>query len=149
MDRLCLSPKAQLRRHHGDRCLHSPQFEQCPRCLGLHRSFVLFPVVVHPPFSCPSSLFTPFHFAFVSASFLGRHSRHSPGKMNVIRAKRTRQAHSYLLFQQRRMAGSKNAYENRRGGKDDENRDFSPSCEVYTIGSFPSLILRELSKQQE
>lgn len=30
LGRLCLSPGAQLRRHHGDRCLYSPQFEQCP-----------------------------------------------------------------------------------------------------------------------
>lgn len=52
--RLCLSPRAQLRRHHGDRCLHSPQFEQCPAVLGhTAHSFAPFHVagLTFPSFS--------------------------------------------------------------------------------------------------
>lgn len=56
LGRLCLSPRAQLRQHHGDRCLHSPQFEQCPAVLGhTAHSFVLFRVAAHPAFASSSS----------------------------------------------------------------------------------------------
>lgn len=59
--RLCLSPRAQLRRHHGDRCLHSPQFEQCPAVLGrTAHSFALFHVAGYPPHSALSLSLSPF-----------------------------------------------------------------------------------------
>lgn len=59
--RLCLSPRAQLRRHHGDRCLHSPQFEQCPAVLGrTAHSFALFHVAGCPPHSALSFSLSPF-----------------------------------------------------------------------------------------
>ena len=77
--RLCLSPRAQLRQHHGDRCLHSPQFEQCPAVLGhtVH-SFALFHVARHPLFAL---------LLAVSVLLLERHSRNFLAKWMLYERK--------------------------------------------------------------
>ena len=64
LGRLCLSPGAQLRRHHGDRCLYSPQFEQCP-ALSWTASILLLLLFRFPLFFSFLRLFSLF-FSFFS-----------------------------------------------------------------------------------
>lgn len=139
LGRLCLSPRAQLQRHHGDRCLHSPQFEQCPAVLARARPLTLSPsfASLHPRyrFSAPSTLSRRFY----AASRCLLRSPRAPfsafsGKMNVIRERRERGP--ILIYYSsgdgRKEARSRNVRvreSRRRSGKtakSDENRDFSP-----------------------
>ena len=96
--RLCLSPRAQLRQHHGDRCLHSPQFEQCPAVLGhtVH-SFALFRPL-SPSFT---SLDIPFSLFFSLSPFSSpNHSLAIPGiPWQNERYTSEKDASPFLLFQ--------------------------------------------------
>lgn len=92
---MCLSPRAQLRRHHGDRCLHSPQFEQCPAVLARARSLTLSPsfasLHLRCRFSAPSALSRRFYAVSRCVSSGPRAPFPTfPGKMNVIRERRER-----------------------------------------------------------
>lgn len=133
---MCLSPRAQLRRHHGDRCLHSPQFEQCPAVLGrTAHSFALFHVAGYPPHSALSFSLSPFSSSNAIPGIPRQNERYTNEK----------DASPFLFTIPAVTADGKKqecAYGNRRGPRKwwtNENRDETcrRAAEVYTIGSPP------------